>query len=149
MAESKTEEYPVLWLQGGGCSGCSVALRNSVSPSLRNILVDEIVPGKHLNVRFHPTLMAGAGDPAVAELERTHRESRGAYILVVEGSIPLAAKGAYAMIGERHGEGVSMHSWVKSLGQDALAVIAVGTCAAFGGLPAGGPNPTEWGRVPQ
>ena len=33
--------------------------------------MDEIIPGKHINVRFHSTIMAGAGDPAIAELERT------------------------------------------------------------------------------
>jgi hydrogenase small subunit len=142
MAKSKTEECPVLWLQGGGCSGCSVSLLNSVSPSPRNILVDEIIPGKHLNVRFHPTIMAGAGDLAVAELERTHDQAAGTYLLVVEGSVPMAAGGAYAMIGQREGDEVSMHSWVKYLGPDALAIIAVGTCAAFGGIPAGAPNPT-------
>ncbi|MGB9300653.1 MAG: oxidoreductase, partial [Anaerolineae bacterium] len=115
MAKSKTEEYPVLWLQGSGCTGCSVSLLNSVSPSLRNILIDEIIPGKHLNVRFHPTVMAGAGDSAVAELERTRDHAKGAYVLVVEGSVPLAAGGAYAKIGEKQGQGISMHSWVKSL----------------------------------
>jgi len=119
-----------------------VSLLNSVSPGPRNILVDEIVPGKHLNVRFHPTLMAGAGHPAVLQLERTRQEAKGGYVLVVEGSIPIAAGGAYAMIGEEQGEEISMHSWVKSLGRDALAVLAVGTCAAFGGIPAGSPNPT-------
>ena len=149
MAKSKTEEYPVLWLQGGGCTGCSVSLLNSVSPSLRNILIDEIIPGKHLNVRFHPTVMAGAGDAAVAELERTRDHAKGAYVLVVEGSVPLAAGGAYAMIGERQGEGISMHSWVRSLSRDALAVIAVGTCSAFGGIPSGEPNPTESVSVQQ
>lgn len=142
MAKSKTEEYPLLWLQGSGCSGCSVSLLNSVSPSARNILVDEIIPGKHVSVRFHPTVMAGAGDSAVDELERTRKELKGQYVLVVEGSIPVAAGGVYAMIGERDGKEISMHSWVTSLGRDALAVIAVGTCAAFGGIPAGAPNPT-------
>jgi len=143
MPNSKTEEYPILWLQGGGCSGCSVSLLNSVSPTARNIIVDEIIPGKHLNIRFHPTVMAGAGDAVVDELERTRKESKGAYLLVVEGSVPLGAGGAYAMIGERDGKEISMHSWVKSLSEDALAVIAAGTCAAFGGIPAGAPNPTE------
>lgn len=143
MPNSKTEEYPILWLQGGSCSGCSVSLLNSVSPTARNIIVDEIIPGKHLNIRFHPTVMAGAGNAVVDELERTRKESKGAYLLVVEGSVPLGAGGAYAMIGERDGKEISMHSWVKSLSQDALAVIAVGTCAAFGGIPAGAPNPTE------
>lgn len=143
MAKPKSEEYPVLWLQGGGCSGCSVSLLNSVSPGARNILVDEIIPGKHLNVRFHPTVMAGQGDAAVSELERTQKEAKGAYILVVEGSVPLGADGAYAMIGERKGEEISMLSWVESLSREAWAIIAVGTCAAFGGIPAGAPNPTE------
>ena len=143
MPNSKTEEYPILWLQGGSCSGCSVSLLNSVSPTARNIIVDEIIPGKHLNIRFHPTLMAGAGDAVVDELERTRKEAQGGYLLVVEGSVPLGAGGAYAMIGERDGKEISMHSWVKSLSEDALAVIAVGTCAAFGGIPAGAPNPTE------
>ena len=142
MASPKGEEYPLLWLQGGGCSGCSVSLLNAVSPTAKNVLVDQIIPGKHLNVRFHPTVMAGAGDPALAEMERTQREARGAYLLVVEGSIALGSDGAYATVGERKGEEVSILSWVKSLGQDALAVIAFGTCAAFGGIPAAHPNPS-------
>lgn len=143
MPRSETKEYPLLWLQGGACTGCSVSLLNSVSPSARNVLVDEIIPGKHINVRFHSTIMAGAGDPAIAELERTREEVKGAYLLVVEGSIPLGADGVYGAIGEHKGEGISAFSWVKSLAPDALAVIAVGTCAAFGGIPAGAPNPTE------
>jgi hydrogenase small subunit len=143
MVNSKTEEYPVLWLQGGGCSGCSVTLLNSVRPNPRNILVDEILPGKHINLRFHPTVMAGAGDPAVAELERTRQEAANGYIVVVEGSVPLASGGTYARFGERDGEEISMLSWVTSLTPDALAVVAMGTCAAFGGIPSGAPNPTE------
>ncbi len=143
MTTPKTEEYPVLWLQGAGCSGCSVTLLNSVSPNPRNILVDEVLPGKHLNLRFHPTLMAGAGDTAIAELERTRDEAKGAFVLIVEGSIPVAADGAYGMIGEKQGQEISIHSWVKSLGRDALAIVAVGTCAVFGGIPSGAPNPTQ------
>jgi hydrogenase small subunit len=143
MVKSKTEEYPVLWLQGGGCSGCSVTLLNSVSPNPRNILVDEVVPGKHISLRFHPTVMAGAGDPAVAELERTRQEAAKGYLVVVEGSVPLGSDGTYARFGERQGEEITMLSWVTSLAPDALAVVAMGTCAAFGGIPSGAPNPTE------
>ncbi len=143
MPRSETREYPLLWLQGGACTGCSVSLLNSVSPSARNVLVDEMIPGKHINMRFHSTIMAGVGDPAIAELERTRDEASGAYLLVVEGSVPLGADGVYGVIGEHNGKGIPMHAWVKSLAPDALAVVAVGTCAAFGGIPAGAPNPTE------
>ena len=65
MARLKTEELEVVWLQGAGCTGCSVSILNSVSPSIKNVLIDEVVPGKHVNLRFHPTIMAGAGEPAL------------------------------------------------------------------------------------
>jgi hydrogenase small subunit len=143
MANPKAEEYPILWLQGGSCTGCSVSLLNAVSPSAKNVLIDEIIPGKHVNVRFHPTLMSGAADPALSELHRTQQEAKGAYVLVVEGSIPLGSDGSYATVGEQDGAEVSILSWVKWLSRDAMGVIAVGTCAAFGGIPAGAPNPTE------
>jgi len=143
MRESKTQEYPVIWLQGAGCTGCAVSLLNTVSPSIRNVLVDEVIPGKHVNLQFHPTVMAGAGEPVIEVLEETEQNSKGNYLLVVEGSIPVAQDGVYCAIGENDEEPVSMLSRVESLGREALAVIAVGTCAAFGGIPAGKPNPTQ------
>ena len=138
---SNPDEYPVLWLQGAGCSGCSVSLLNSVSPTIRNALIDEVIPGKHLNLRFHPTIMAGAGEVVIEELERARQE--GGYILVVEGAIPLGAEGAYCLVGEREGRDIPLAWWVEELSGSALAVLAVGSCAAFGGIPAGGINPTS------
>ncbi len=143
MRESKTQEYPVIWLQGAGCTGCAVSLLNTVSPSIRNVLVDEVIPGKHVNLQFHPTVMAGAGEPVIEVLEETEQNSKGNYLLVVEGSIPVAQDGVYCAIGENDEEPVSMLSRVESLGREALAVIAMGTCASFGGIPAGKPNPTQ------
>ena len=54
-------EIPVVWVQGGGCTGCTVSLANSAFPSLRNILLDQMLPGAHLSLLYHPTLMAGEG----------------------------------------------------------------------------------------
>ena len=143
MSESKTQEYPVIWLQGAGCTGCAVSLLNAVSPSIRNVLVDEVIPGKHINLRFHPTVMAGAGEPVMEVLEETAQNRAGSYLLVVEGAVPVAQNGVYCAIGENDGEPISMLSHLESLGRGALAVIAMGTCAAFGGIPAGKPNPTQ------
>lgn len=143
MRESKTQEYPVIWLQGAGCSGCAVSVLNTVSPNIRNVLVDEVIPGKHVNLRFHPTVMAGAGELAIEVLEEAEQNLKGNYLLVVEGAIPTAQGGVHGAIGENEGEPVSMLSRLESLGGKALAVIALGTCAAFGGIPAGEPNPTQ------
>lgn len=141
---SETEEYPVIWLQCATCTGCSVSVLNSVSPSIKNVLIDEVIPGKHVDLRFHATIMAGTGDLVIERMEETAHK-KGGYILVVEGAIP--RDGAYGSIGERNGEAVSMASRVESLGKDALAVIALGTCAAFGGIAAAEPNPSGCGGV--
>ncbi|MEW6034129.1 MAG: hydrogenase small subunit [Chloroflexota bacterium] len=143
MAKSKTQEYPVIWLQGATCTGCSVSVLNSVSPTIKNVLVDEVVPGKHVNLRYQATVMAAAGDMAIHALEDTWRKFKGGYVLVVEGAIPTRANGAYGSIGERNGVPVPVAERVEKLGRDALAVIALGTCAAYGGIAAAAPNPAK------
>jgi len=142
MGNVKTVEYPVIWLQCATCTGCSVSVLNSISPTIKNLLVDEVIPGKHVNLRFHTTVMAGAGDIVIKEMKETSQKKRGSYILVVEGAIPTAGNAVeYGSLGEEKGKEVSMIDRVESLGRDALAVISLGTCAAFGGIAAGAPNP--------
>lgn len=135
-------EIPVVWLQTAACTGCSVSLLNSASPTVRNLLIDQVVPGFHINLRFHATLMAGAGEPAIEVLEETAKEKKDGYILVVEGAIPTATDAVYGAIGERDGKPVSMEDRLVELARDAQAILAVGTCASFGGIPAAAPNPT-------
>jgi hydrogenase small subunit len=107
------------------------------------VLVDEVIPGKHVNLRFHPTVMAGAGDSVLEVLDETQEQKKGGYVLVIEGAIPTAKDGIHGIVGEKNGKPVTIASRVESLGKDALVVIALGTCAAFGGIPAGKPNPTQ------
>jgi hydrogenase small subunit len=150
MPQPPVEEYPVIWLQGATCTGCSVSVLNSVSPTIKNVLVDEVIPGKHVNLRFQATVMAGAGALAIEALEETWKAKKGHYVLVVEGAIPLKANGAYGSIGEnKDGKPISIASRVETLGRDALAVIALGTCASWGGIPAAKPNPSQCVNVTQ
>ncbi len=136
------KEYPVLWIAGAACTGCSVSTLNAVSPNIKNVLIDEVIPGSHINLRFHPTIMAGTGDMVIEVLENTAETKKGGFILVVEGSVPTEGDGIYCSLGEREEKTVSFMERVETLGRDALAVIGLGTCAAFGGIPAGKPNPT-------
>ncbi len=136
------DEIPVVWLQTAACTGCSVSLLNAASPTVKNLLIDQVVPGVHVNLRFHATIMAGAGEPVIEVLEETAKEKPGGYVLVVEGAIPTASGAVYGAIGERDGKPVTMEERVVEMARDALAVLAVGTCASFGGIPAAAPNPT-------
>jgi hydrogenase small subunit len=137
------KELPVVYLQTAACSGCAVTLLNSASPTIKNVLIDQIAPGVHINLRFHPVVMAAAGEMAVQAMEDTARKKKGEYVLVVDGAVPTATDAVYGAVGERQGQPVTMMQRVTELAQDALAVIAMGTCAAFGGIPAAAPNPTK------
>ncbi|MBC7337713.1 MAG: oxidoreductase, partial [Clostridia bacterium] len=105
------------------------------SPTIKNLLVDEVVPGKHLSLRYHATIMAGAGEVAWKALQS--EIGKGGYLLVVEGAIPAAAAGVYGHLGEK-----SILAVVEEAARAAAAVIALGTCASFGGIPAAAPNPS-------
>jgi len=137
---ASVEKIPIIWLQGGSCSGCSVSVLNSLSPKIQDVLISQVIPGKQLSLRFHQTIMAASGDLAMEAMKDT--ASKGGYVLVVEGSIPTKDDGIYCEIGERDGHGITMLEHVRELGKDAVAVIALGSCAAYGGIPSAAPNPT-------
>jgi len=141
FADSITE-VPVIWLHGGSCSGCSVSILNSLSPKIQDVLLKQVVPGKHVSVRFHPTIMAASGDIAMKAIEDTAK-NKGGYVLIMEGAIPTKDNGVYCEVGESNGEGITILEHLTTLGKDAMAVIALGTCAGgHGGIPSASPNPT-------
>lgn len=125
---------PLLWLQGLSCSGCSVSLLNSEAPGPA-----EIITG-YISLLFHSTLSAATGEVAVEVINRTIEH--GGYYLVVEGSIPAGMPRACMLGGE------PITKQVLRAAGNAKAVISVGTCAAFGGIPAAENNPTGAVGVP-
>jgi len=126
----------VLWLQGASDSGCSVSLLNTVHPSIAEVLLELI------SCDFHPNIMAASGDMAISVLEDVSDRYEGEFILALEGAVPTANKGMYCTVGEAGGTPIPLVDRVKSLGTKAQAVLAIGTCAAYGGIPAADPNPT-------
>jgi len=140
MADVK--EYPAVWLQGGACSGCIVSVLNAASPTIRQLLIDQVVPGKHVSLVFQPTVMAASGEVALGVL--AGGAVKEGFVLCVEGTIPTADPAtAYCGIGETKGEEVGILETTCDLAKRAMAVVAVGTCASFGGIPAAAPNPTK------
>jgi hydrogenase small subunit len=132
-----TQEYPAIWLQGAGCSGCSVSVLNAASPTIGQLVLDEVAPGKHVSLRFHPTVMAATGRLAV-DILLGAEQADAPFLLVLEGSVPTAI----SKIGGCGPDGQEMDftEHFTKLAQKAMAVVAIGDCAAFGGIPASGPN---------
>jgi hydrogenase small subunit len=136
------KEYPIIWLQASTCSGCSVSVINTIHPSIKNVILEQILPGSRLILAYHGTLMAATGSASVDAAREAARKYKGKYVLVVEGAIPTKQDGVYGSIGDDDGKPFTMLKWVDVLGHDAMATLAVGTCAAYGGIPAGQPNPS-------
>jgi len=128
----------VIWLHGSSCTGCSVSFLNRISDTAPATVAD-VLTGS-VNLIYHATLMTPAGDPAVAELKRVYNS--GNYVLVLEGGVPTAFGGGPCIVYSLHGQETTYQQAVQEMSAKALAVICVGTCASFGGIPASGSNPT-------
>ncbi|OCL27748.1 [NiFe] hydrogenase small subunit HydA [Orenia metallireducens] len=128
---------PVIWLQGAACSGCSISLLNSI----KETTIDDFLLNK-VDMKYHHNLMTAAGDLAISTLDQAAIDHNGDFILIIEGGVPTADNGVYCVLTERDGQPWTMLDAVNELGSKAKYVINVGTCAAFGGVPAADPNPT-------
>ncbi len=120
---------PLVWLSLQACTGCTESLLRSYAPSVDTLILD------YFSLDYHHTLQAAAGD--AAEAARSAALTDGGYLLVVDGSVSSGQHLNCSTIAGRSGMEV-----LAETVEQAAAVIAVGSCAAFGGLPAANPNPT-------
>ncbi len=120
----------VIWLSFQECTGCTEALLRSHAPSIEALIFDFI------SLDYHHTLQAASGAAAEEARERAMHQQNGRYLVLVDGSIPTVR--AYSTIA-----GISNLDMLTETAAGAAAVIAVGTCAAYGGLPKAAPNPTR------
>jgi len=125
----------VIWLSFQECTGCTESLTRSHSPTLESLIFDAI------SLDYHETLIAAAGSAAEAARENAMKEAYGKYLLLVDGSVSTKDGGIYSTVA-----GKTNLETLKEAAAGAAAIVAVGTCSSFGGLPHANPNPT--GAVP-
>jgi hydrogenase small subunit len=130
-AVESAKRPPVIWLHFQECTGCSESLLRAEHPTLEKLILDVI------SLDYHETLMAAAGHQAEAARKASMAANKGKYILVVEGAIPTKQNGIYCKVG-----GHTAIDITKECAADAAAVIAIGSCASWGGMPSADPNPT-------
>ncbi|NPA60563.1 MAG: hydrogenase small subunit [Epsilonproteobacteria bacterium] len=124
---------PVIWIELQDCAGNSEAILRSDAPTIDELILETI------SLEFNETLMAAAGHAAEEHLNEAMKTFKGKYLCVVEGSIPMEMDGYYGTIGA---SGETFKEHLLRVAGDSAAVVAVGTCATFGGVPAAAPNPT-------
>jgi hydrogenase small subunit len=122
----------VIYLSFQECTGCFESLTRSFAPTIESLIFNVI------SLDYDDTLMAAAGDAAEAALTKAMKDNFGKYVLVIDGSVPTGAGGAYCTSGGR-----SAVATLREAAKGAAAIVCVGTCSAFGGIPFADPNPTS------
>jgi hydrogenase small subunit len=150
----RLSEVHVFWLSGMSCDGCTVAMTGAIHPAIEDLIGGNIplLPVVRLH---HPGLSDESGEEFMAPWRAALDGTLGApYIVVLEGSVPddqaLPPKGGcFAALGigafpirRESGQSDRVTDWLKVLAPRASACIAIGTCAAFGGIPAAAGNIT-------
>lgn len=128
---------PIVWLQGAGCSGCTISMLNVTNPTT----IDDVLVNK-ISMKYNSTIMTASGESAMQALENAANMYNGQFILVIEGAIPSGTKKNYCIIGELNGVEMTMEAAALKYGPKAKYVVAAGTCASFGGVASAAPNNT-------
>ena len=126
----KARRPSVIWLSFQECTGCTESITRSSSASIEDLIFNAI------SLDYHHTLQAASGSAAEEARDTAMQENHGKYILVVDGSIP-AENNGYSTIA-----GISNVDMLKEAAAGAAAIVAVGSCSSFGGIPHANPNPT-------
>ena len=121
----------IIWLHFQECTGCTESLLRTSHPAVSELILDLV------SLDYHETLFAAAGHQAEAALKDAMARHDGKYICVVEGAIPTRDGGIYCMVGGRTALDI-----LKDVGGHAGLVVAIGSCASWGGIPSADPNPT-------
>ena len=125
---------------GLGCDGDSVSITAATQPSIEDVLLGAIpgLPKVHLH---NPVLAYENGDEFLKFWYLAEQGKLEPFVLVVEGSIPnekIKKEGYWAALGTdpKTGQPITTNDWIDRLAPKALAVVAIGTCATYGGIHA-------------
>ena len=136
----------VLWINAGlSCDGDSVALTAATQPSIEEIALGAL-PGLP-RIAVHWPLIdfecgpVGGADDFIEWFFKADRGELDPFVLVVEGSIPneaIKSEGYWCGFGNDPdtGQPMTTSEWLDRLAPKALAILAAGTCAAYGGIHA-------------
>jgi hydrogenase small subunit len=137
----------IVWMTAGlGCDGDSVSITAATQPSVEDVVLGAIpgLPKVHLH---NPVLAYEVGEDFLTYWYKAEMGELDPFVLVVEGSIPnesIKSEGYWAAFGTdpSTGQPITTNEWIDRLAPKALAVVAIGTCATYGGIHAMQGNPT-------
>src|SRR6202046_5364486 len=137
----------VLWVTVGlSCEGDSVAMTSATNPSLEDI-IQGVIPGMPRVVIHNQVIAFETGQEFAQAWFDAEQGKLDPFVLVIEGSLgneQINGGGHWTgfAVNPDDGQPITVNEWIDRLAPKAAAVVAVGTCATYGGVPAVKNNPT-------
>lgn len=144
---SPVAELHIVWMTSGlSCDGDSVSITAAMQPSIEDVVMGAIpgLPKVHVH---NPVIAYENGGEFLSFWHLAAEGKLDPFVLVLEGSVPnekIKKEGYWAALGtdSRTGQPITTNEWIDRLAPKALAVVAAGTCATYGGIHAMAGNPT-------
>ncbi|MEJ2693333.1 MAG: HupU protein [Candidatus Thiodiazotropha sp.] len=137
MSDGERESLNLLWLQSGGCGGCTLSLLCAEAPDLFTAL-----ESAGIRLLWHPSISEASNGEFITLLEAILAGEERLDLLCLEGAVVRGPNGS-GLFHRLAGTGRPMMQWIERLARVAGHVLAVGSCAAYGGITAAGGNPSE------
>lgn len=145
FAETVTsKQVNIVWFESQSCTGDTTSLLEGTDPSIVDILLgnSSIVSPQEVVLAYSDAVMPAWGERALSVLKTASSGNLNPFVLVVEGSFPIdSARGGppesdyLCYIGEENNKPVTCTEWFRRLASRAAAIVTVGTCSSYGGIP--------------
>jgi len=137
VSAGEVNKLPVVMIETGTCTGDSISLDNIWTPTFSDILSNIV------DWRYDWSMNQVQGDEAYRILQETYNKMPNEYILIVQGSMIQRDAGRYNHVAYDNGKLITGLELVRRIGLKAKYVVAIGSCATYGGPVAGYPNPSQ------
>lgn len=127
---SPSSRPTLVWLQAGSCGGCTMSTLAAEDRGLAGVL-----DSFGYDLLWHPAISTACGQEALDLLDALTTGRQRLDVLCVEGSAMLGPDGT-GRFQRLAGTDRAMTDLIRQLADRAAHVVAVGSCAAFGGIPA-------------
>ncbi len=127
IGATKGNLYPVIWIEGASCTGCTEAFAQVETPDPATVVLEMI------SLNYSETLSAAAGHSM--EEAKAQTIEAGNYVLIYEGAVLEGWDGQALRVADMPGT-----EHLVEAAANANAVVALGSCAVNGGWMGAHPN---------
>lgn len=134
IKQGNKKKMNLVWIEAAGCSGNIISLLNGNAPDVQYFLRDMV------NLKYNNSLMGPQGEEAEKKLLQALNTE---FILIVDGAVSTKDNGIYNIVGNYNGKPITGMEEIARAANRAKYILAVGTCACFGGISGARPNPSQ------